>query len=632
MMVTAFDVLFRYTVNMLKLKRPRNWHTIKFSNAQFKARADCMIGTRYILKLMGYTHPTFGENRDQIGLSYPEPAVVDHEMIKIVGTELLTAKVEVKAVQEHGGRFSYPLPLSDVQLDTSRVVQPPRNPQLDGDLYTSMSHQQPPQQFGAGGSMSSGSYGSSQYSASSHQGISQNSSFQPPSTGTDYQHGNQLLGSSYGQGSVQPHSNISSYNTQPHNNQQYDYQRIDPYSNPGYVQGREQPRGNQQVYYNQRSNESGYQSYHQSNSQSSKTVTSTDGMESFSQPSSSEQPQSTAAKLAALRKKKEGILQNFNQPAQGDSSAYPPFTTSQSSVEQPVSNMPPSTNAAVQTKPPPVAPRTKLHVLTSNAKHSEEALHEDTSQAQKVPAPVQKRGPRTMVECDFCGFLNHESCKLCVDCENSRSESWRKVQMPSRGGSTDKPPPHNKALNNQPPPLHNESPQPPKLHNKTPLQITESEAHNFHSEAAALPNAQYDGQPNSVGNSQLYPPSGSAGASGTTPQRELKDFVPAVKYTPEEKEAIRKQQEREMMMERQQDTNGGGAETTPLTSFVPRNDNYNWDDGVKRTGNALFDVPEMTGPDNAQWYKDLGNKGHVLIQDVKVTNVAEMMFSMGFLM
>ena len=100
MMATAFDVLFRYTVNMLKLKRPRNWHTIKFTNAQFKARADCMIGTRNILNIMGYTQPVTGEDGKQNGLSYPDPSQIVQDYIKLIAAELLIAKTEIKLAQE----------------------------------------------------------------------------------------------------------------------------------------------------------------------------------------------------------------------------------------------------------------------------------------------------------------------------------------------------------------------------------------------------------------------------------------------------------------------------------------------------------------------------------------------------
>ena len=137
MMATAFDVLFRYTVNMLKLKRPRNWHTIKFTNAQFKARADCMVGTRNILNIMGYTQPVMGEDGKQNGLSYPDPSQIVQDYIKLIAAELLIAKIEIKLAQEHNIRIDpYSLPgLSNVQLDNPNPVQ--ERPYNSDEMYTS---------------------------------------------------------------------------------------------------------------------------------------------------------------------------------------------------------------------------------------------------------------------------------------------------------------------------------------------------------------------------------------------------------------------------------------------------------------------------------------------------------------
>ena len=660
MMVTAFDVLFRYTVNMLKLKRPRNWQTIKFSNANFKARADCMVGTRNILNLMGYTKPVFGEDADlQSGLAYPDPAVVDVDKIKVIGTELLTAKIEVKTVQEGRGNFNNPLPLANIPLQNP---QPPKHPQLD-DMYSSNLPQPPPShQFNSsvsGGPMGSGSFDgrgsqdshhggfqppsgnynlsqhSSYQSSSGNSNLSQHSSFQPPSTSGSYQYRNQSSPvGSFGQGSAQPDFNeqpSSSYgqgNSQPHHNQQFDYQSINQYSNnSGYGPGNMQSQGNQQQMDYQRSSESGYQSRHQLSGRSSDTMfaSSTE----FSQPSSTEQqPRTTFSRLAELRKKKEGILQNIKQSTQGDSSAYPPSTGSQvepavtMATSQPSSVPLPSSNAAAQPKPPPIKPRTKIHALASDVKHSRETdlppLDEDTSQAQKPPAqkaPVQKRGPRIMMECNVCGFYNHEKSQECMECENSKNEHWREVKMPGRDdGST-----HKQQQNVAP------TKTPSTLHSQ-PL-LPEREAQQFHSVEATPPSAQYNDQPSSVGSAQSNTSGDAAGASGTssTPQRDWKDFVPAVKYTPEEKERIKKEyQEKERLIAQQQQQGmdgGGAAEATPLTSFMPKNNQYSMDSGERPTGNALFNVSNVGEPENAELYKNLANQGRDLIQDIKVTIV-----------
>ena len=149
MMATALDVLFRYTVNLLKLKRPRNWHTIKFTNMQFKRRADCMIGTRNILKIMGYTEPVYGEGGKQNGLNYPDPSQIVQDYIKLIGAELLIAKVEIRYAQENGIRLqqSYLPGPRNVQLENPNPI-PDRPPFNVDETYTSNIYSQyVPQQF-----------------------------------------------------------------------------------------------------------------------------------------------------------------------------------------------------------------------------------------------------------------------------------------------------------------------------------------------------------------------------------------------------------------------------------------------------------------------------------------------------
>jgi len=609
MMATAFDVLFRYTVNMLKLKRPRNWHTIKFSNAQFKARADCMIGTRNILKLMGYTNPILAEDGSQSGLSYPDPTKIDHDVIKIIGAELLTAKLEVKAAQEQGG-FRYPLPTDNVQLDNP---QPVRHPQFEPDYYSSVL-QQPTQQQSAHfqrtpttSSMASSelykNYDSfqntrsytSQYS--NPQTLIQHDSYQPPRS--SYQSSN----SNYEQVSVQPH-----------------YQARDQYN---------------------------YHSDYQSNIQSSESTTNFDTSSSSSHPSSTEQQLSSSggvsSRLAELRRRKEQIIkQAFGRDLQssGDSNPgsltaqapymHPPPTTQPSRVSPSTttefSHVSPSTTAEIQrsaassqpTKPPPVKRRTKfLAVAPSNDEVKyPPSLPEETVPSVMHEGPVQQpqerkatfprsRGPRVMVECDDCCFPNHERSQQCVECGNPRTERWRKVQMPSGGNTGEQsvvPATTVADVSNQPPPQERDP----------------------HHRTTTPPNTQSNNsQPNLVSSGQLDASGGAAaGASGTSSQP-LRAYIPVVNYTAAEKEEMRKKAEREKMKAAQQEQgmNGGGAETVPLNSYVPRNDNYNWDEGkagVRPTGNALFNAPNSTEPEDAQMYKSLGTQGNILIQDIKV--------------
>ena len=622
MMVTAFDVLFRYTVNMLKLKRPRNWHTIKFSNAQFKARADCMIGTRNILKLMGYTNPIVAEDGSQSGLSYPDPTQINHDGIKIIGAELLTAKFEVKTAQEQRG-FSYPLPMENVQLDNPHANQPMRHPQFEPDYYSSIpqhsTHFQPsPTARPIASSEMYSNYDSMSYSSQygNPQTLTQHGSYQPPSSSyqppsSNYQppsggyqsssSGYQSSSSSYGQPNVQPH------------NQQFDYQHRDQF---------------------------GYQPNYQSSNQSSESTTyfeTPTSSLSSSQPSSTEQQQpntgGVSGRLAAIRKRKEEIKQSLGDAypftsmpttapalfAHPSSTIQPSNVSPSTTAEIQPSNPPPPTAASTQpAKPPPRKPRTKfLAVAPSNDEVKyPPSLPEETAPSiihEEPPPPVQQpqvrkatlprsRGPREMVECDHCGFPNHEKSQQCMECENPRTERWRKIQIPSSGSSTGEQGvvPTVADVNNQPPPQ-------------------EREAYNPRHETVAPPNIQRtNSQPSSVGSGHLETSSGAAGASGTSAQP-LRAYIPVVNYTAEEKEEMRKKAEMERMMalQQEQDMHGGGAETAPLNSYVPRNDNYNWDKGMRPTGN-VFNTPNSTEPEDPQMYKSLGTQGHILIQDVKV--------------
>jgi len=668
MMVTAFDVLFRYTVNILKLKRPRNWHTIKFSNAQFKARADCMVGTRNILKLMGYTKPIEAEDGSHSGLSYPSPTQINHDVIKIIGAELLTAKLEVKTAQEQNG-FSYPLPMDNVPLDNPHFSQQMmRNPQLDADYYGSVAQPQTqlqPTQTTSSMASSSGNYNSyqmdypSQYSDT--RTLTQHSSYLPPSNeyqphsgGGGYQH----AGGSYGQPSIQPP------------NQQYSYQNRDQF---------------------------GYQPNYQSSNQSSELTANFEtppSSLSSSQPSSTEQQPNSggsgvSSRLAELRRRKEQIIkQTFgnNPPTSGSDTTMPTFTQVPDIPSRPPSivqrsQVSPSTTAEIQqsnlaplptsaptktVKPPPVKRRTKfLTVAPSNDEVKyPPSLPEETVIQEQPPPPVQQpevsrkstlSRSRSMVECDHCGFPNHERSQECVDCQNPRTERWRKIQLPSSdSGELKQAPttttsadannqpspdvnsrPHHPGVSNQQYPhqergayepqfkgttisvdaLHdNSQPRQPNVSNQVnqphPRQEREACGPQFRGTIDAQHSTQRSGDQSSSG------PSGASGSS-----RPLRAYVPVVNYTAEEKEEMRKKAEVEKMLALQQEK-GGGADAAPLNSYVPRNDNYNWDEGragVRPTGSVLFNEPtDSDNPEDAQMYKSLGIQGCGLIQDIKV--------------
>ena len=242
MMATAFDVLFRYTVNMLKLKRPRNWHTIKFTDAQFKARADCMIGTRNILNIMGYTQPVTGEDGKQNGLNYPDPSQIVQDYNKLIAAELLIAKTEIKLAQESGMRLDQsflPGPCN-VQLENPNPI-PERPPYNLDEMYTSNVNL---------------SYGPPQ--TSTRQFPSQYG-LKPPKD-----HSNSSFSSQYNQGFPSDHSSEDSYDTSPsHGSMDPSLQHHQSFQHPdshGYSNV-PQPLSNQ--------HQSGYQYDHQLRGQGS---------------------------------------------------------------------------------------------------------------------------------------------------------------------------------------------------------------------------------------------------------------------------------------------------------------------------------------------------------------------------
>ena len=116
MMTSAYDLLLKYVINLLKPKRPQVWRTIKTNNTAFRARVDCMEGARGILKTVGYTVET------PTTLQFPETTVEpDRERLCAVAAELLMAKLEVedKNTQQSSGptpqHVLHTTPVSSVQ-------------------------------------------------------------------------------------------------------------------------------------------------------------------------------------------------------------------------------------------------------------------------------------------------------------------------------------------------------------------------------------------------------------------------------------------------------------------------------------------------------------------------------------
>lgn len=91
MLVTAFDLLLRYTTNLLKPKLPNLWRTIPVTSGTFKARVDCMKGARDILKLIGYTIQT------ETAVKFPDEQLEpDRNRLVEVAAEILLAKMETE--------------------------------------------------------------------------------------------------------------------------------------------------------------------------------------------------------------------------------------------------------------------------------------------------------------------------------------------------------------------------------------------------------------------------------------------------------------------------------------------------------------------------------------------------------
>lgn len=144
MLSSAFDILEKYAVNLLKTNRPQYWRQIKYSNGVFQARVDCMAGARDILKQMGYSeeHPNY--------LTFPEAAVEpDIEQVSRVATDLLLARIEVDALHEgshpHPESLKNAGPPGEMSLPANLAQRPSPVPQKGFQ-----SHMDTPQQFGVG--------------------------------------------------------------------------------------------------------------------------------------------------------------------------------------------------------------------------------------------------------------------------------------------------------------------------------------------------------------------------------------------------------------------------------------------------------------------------------------------------
>ena len=570
-MVTAFDVLFRYTVNMLKLKRPRNWYTIKFSNAQFSARADCMVGTRDILRLMGYTSPSYGEDKvTQTGLSYPDPSQINYDIIKLIGAELLTAKTEVKMAHEGRGGVvlnegwygSMQPPPTSTQMRPSYTEQftyqgshlpPQRN-----DVYPGYSPHQSgqPSEFG-------------------HRSVHQN---EPRQDSWASQRSVDMYDSPYGRQDTPLSSS--------HNDQRHDYQPI------------------------------------------MQTAQSENSSRTFSSQVSSPPDLNTSggsSRLEALKQRKANAIKVFNENSGADITYNSPPPSH--STSQPVRHAPTAPVMVLREAPPQPKPRRNRPVPNQptvnppptnppSVNHpSDVGLPSSLPEAApSMDVPVQKPhvprpAVRFMMACNQCGYLNHgEKSQYCVECSKPKNEQWMRVEMPMKV--------QNVAPNNE-------------LSRPSPTSVATDDHHTQPSDRVTQSPTDTRSTPNRA------TAGAAAAASGTTstPEELTKYLPPPRNYTPAQKAEMQRQAElarqhidseaeiqKMQQQEQHQPSMPMGDRGTSLNDYLPQNNQYNvrTKDGNNRPTGSALPPYDTSNDESLQHYKDLGMQGKDMVLDLKV--------------
>ena len=163
-MTSAYDLLLKYVINLMKPKRPQVWRSIKTNNTAFKARVACMEGAKDILKRVGYSVVT------DTAMQFPEDVVEpDRSRLEAIAAELLMAKLEVD------------------EMNTQPPL-PPRPHSIQQSLQLSQSRQQPNQ--GSGSQTISDTAHSFQDSSSSY-GPTGSGTFVPQDYAVQIEHNNQ---------------------------------------------------------------------------------------------------------------------------------------------------------------------------------------------------------------------------------------------------------------------------------------------------------------------------------------------------------------------------------------------------------------------------------------------------------
>lgn len=141
MMTSAYDLLLKYVINLLKNKRPQVWRSIKTNNTAFKARVSCMNGSTEILQTVGYT--VARENAMCFPDDVEEP---DKERLFVIAAELLMAKLEVE--QMNKGTPPNPSgspPKVRTMIASSQQQNPPSPQHPRTDLMYTSNTSYPPQ-------------------------------------------------------------------------------------------------------------------------------------------------------------------------------------------------------------------------------------------------------------------------------------------------------------------------------------------------------------------------------------------------------------------------------------------------------------------------------------------------------
>ncbi len=217
-MTAAYDLLLKYVINLLKVKRPQVWRSIKTNNTAFKARVACMRGAGEILKNAGYTEAK--ENAMCFPDSVEEP---DKQRLAVIAAELLMAKLDVEDMSKATALSSLQQPQRQLSSEhSSSSLQQQAHPPASGYAQNGRPLQPEPQVYQQQ-SMRDYSYAQPQTSQAGQTGYTGSTSLagntvQPPYTGqTSYtRHTTQVSPTPYtaGQTSYTGHSTQAPYTGQ----------------------------------------------------------------------------------------------------------------------------------------------------------------------------------------------------------------------------------------------------------------------------------------------------------------------------------------------------------------------------------------------------------------------------------